>query len=344
VIFIFRINYRNIPVTTTNSMSEFNEVVDYCKKLEANGDLMYGMERTKSGGISYRYRYNYLNKYEVKASKVGAELLVCSGDEGCFRLQYRTNKLVNEETNKVVSGYTAYKEIKRLARQLDNVDIEQYFINNGEEVKKSIESPYIKFAPGVVEDKTYYNMHHIDINSSYPSGICDILPIPNTINMLYQKRHENSGYYKLILNSCIGYFQSLDWFKAKLAQVSKHCIAKNNRKIEEMTAWLLANGRKPILYNTDGIWFQGAPVDFSSKELGAWKQDHKDCIFRAKSAGSYEFIEDGKYTPVVRGLTKLDSYKPRELWNWGDIYQDDCKVLRFIVDDTSHNIIVYKEN
>jgi hypothetical protein len=48
-----------------------------------------------------------------------------------------------------------------------------------------------------------------------------------------------------------------------------------------------------------------------------------------RSAGAYEFIEDGKYHVRLRGHTNLDHIKPRSCWEWGDIYQDECVVINF---------------
>ena len=117
-----------------------------------------------------------------------------------------------------------------------------------------------------------------------------------------------------ILNLTCGYFQSLkdNRIKAKLAHISRYAIARNNQKIDEMVQWLKANDRIPVLINTDGIWFIGAPTNLSSKLLGEFEEDHKNCTLRIKSSGAYEYIEDGKYHPVLRGKTKLDRIKPRD--------------------------------
>ena len=83
------------------------------------------------------------------------------------------------------------------------------------------------------------------------------------------------------------------------------------------------SGRIVISYNTDGVWYDGEIYhgEGEGPNLGQWSNDHVNCMFRAKSAGAYEFIEDGKYYPVVRGQTTLDAIKPRSSWEWGDIYK-----------------------
>ena len=116
----------------------------------------------------------------------------------------------------------------------------------------------------------------------------------------------------------------------RYADISKYAIARNNQKIRDMAQWLKDNGRTVLLYNTDGIWFTGEafPKEMQSNELGAFKQDHTNCKFRAKSDGAYEFIEDGVYYPVIRGKTKLDNTKARIAWQWGDIYQQDAEQIQ----------------
>ena len=72
--------------------------------------------------------------------------------------------------------------------------------------------------------------------------------------------------------------------------------------------------------NTDGIWYNGPLYhgDGEGSGLGQWENDHKNCQFRMASAGAYEFIEEGTYHPVIRGIpndTKTE-------WEWGDIYKE----------------------
>jgi hypothetical protein len=90
----------------------------------------------------------------------------------------------------------------------------------------------------------------------------------------------------------------------------------------ELSEKLEKSGRKILGYNTDGIWYQGEIYHAfgEGSALGEWENDHCNCLFRSKSDGAYEFIEDGKYHPVVRGATRLDSIMDRENWKWGDIY------------------------
>ena len=112
----------------------------------------------------------------------------------------------------------------------------------------------------------------------------------------------------------------------------------------------------PILYNTDGVWYyspNGKPYhgEGEGKGIGCWENDHLDCKWRAKSKGCYEFIEEGKYSPVVRGLTKYDKIKPdRTTWEWGDIFKKEAEVIQLKLkdeylwlDNELKGVIIYEE-
>ena len=85
--------------------------------------------------------------------------------------------------------------------------------------------------------------------------------------------------------------------------------------------------------NTDGIWYAGDvyhPEDGTEgTHLGQWKTDHTDCTLLIKSPACYQYKEDGKVHTVMSGRTKLDRIKNREDWEWGDIYNNDVKVITY---------------
>lgn len=62
--------------------------------------------------------------------------------------------------------------------------------------------------------------------------------------------------------------------------------------------------------------------------LGQWKNDYVNCKFRAKSKGSYEFIENNIYYPRVKGQSSFDYIKPRDQWVWGDIYNEEARFTK----------------
>lgn len=322
-----RPNYKMIPITYTNNVDEFNEVYMKLKDLEKKGKISYGIARTQSKGIKIDREFSFLNKYDVTTNaNLGCELLVLA-QGGMFRLQYRATK----SQGNIIKGYDAFKRFRsELAKR--GIRIEDYYIDNGSEVKATIEKPMIAIAEEPFKDLIFENVHHVDIHSSYPSGMAEFIPEwKPTIEYLYKTRKECPE-NKAVLNYACGYFQSEGLFKAKLAHVSKYAIARNNEKIRNMAKWLEKTGRTVLLYNTDGIWFSGKSTGLKSKELGEFEEDHTNCKFRVKTKGAYEFIENGKYTAVVRGLTKYDKIVPREKWQWGDIYREDATPIELMFD------------
>lgn len=317
-------NYIMIPVTRTDSMEEFNEV------LFAYKDRGYNpVNRTKSGGISCkRFRGT---AFDLTTNRWGCELLVIDY-EGMFRLQFRNKTLDDPTVDEVEKKITGTQALNKFYRELEKIgiDLNDYAIDNGKEVKETIEKPLIQLARQSFKDMTFENCHHIDINSSYPAGVKEYRPeFAPVIDKWYKLKKEGHKEYKAYLNLMIGTMQS-QYQRYRYADISKYAIARNNQKIRDMAQWLKDNGRTVLLYNTDGIWFTGEafPKEMQSNELGAFKQDHTNCKFRAKSDGAYEFIEDGVYYPVIRGKTRLDNTKARIAWQWGDIYQQDAEQIQ----------------
>ncbi len=311
-------NYILIPVTRTDKPEEFNEV------LFAYKDRGYNpIKRTKSGGISIKKFRG--TGFDLRINKWGCELTILDF-EGCFRLQFR-NKIFDDpnidEVEKKITGTQALNKLYQELLKL-NINLNDYAIDNGKEIKETIEKPLITLQRESFKNIEFNNCHHIDINSSYPSGVKEYRPeFGPIIDKWYQLKKEGHKEYKAYLNLMIGTMQS-EYQHYRYADIAKYAINRNNQKIRDMAKWLKDNGRTIILYNTDGIWFTGDPLpkEMQSDELGKFKQDHSNCLFRAKSSGAYEFIEDGKYYPVIRGHTKLDDILPREKWQWGDIYQE----------------------
>ena len=220
------------------------------------------------------------------------------------------------------------KELKK-----DGINMDDYAISEeeGRQIKMSNDfpKPYIDMK-GAPNGQIFEHCNHIDFHSSYPAGLANTHPeFKPTIERIYQQRKTNPN-RKLSLNCFIGCRQSpKSTWKCRWSHLAKDAIADNNRRIEEMDDRLKANGDKVLGHNTDGIWYQG-PVyhgEGEGNDLGQWRNDYVDCRFRAKSRGAYEFIENGKYYPVVRGITELDWIKPREEWQWGDIFKN-CKIVK----------------
>lgn len=302
------INYLLIPVSTFDITKKgaraFNKIYLWLKKQN-----LFALERTASGGIKNGPRM-LLPAWDVRKNKYCIEITVIL--EGCaWRIQFRTS------TPNKMSGRKAFTSFKRLLLK-NGIDLEDYAIENGPEVKKEIESYLVKPYHQFFIDKTFKNANHIDFHSSFAGGLANTHPeFRETLEWLYVNRDKNE-INKHILNFSIGFMQSIAGCGARWAHLSKDAIADNNKRVLELAKKIEKSGRRVLLLNTDGIWYDG-PIfhgDGEGTGLGQWHNDHIKCQFRMASAGSYEFIEDGTYYPVVRGIpndTKTE-------WVWGDIY------------------------
>ena len=305
-----RLNYLLIPVTTFNIDKEgaknFNKIFFWLKKQK-----LHELERTPSGSIKTGPHVKR-PAWDIKSNRYCVELTVVMNGLA-WRIQFRT------KLPKGMSGKKAFTLFKKLLLK-DGVDLDKYEIEDGEKVKETIEhylvKPYHKF----FIDKTYKNAHHIDFHSSFAGGLANTHPeFRKTLEWLYENR-EKDEINKNILNFSIGYMQSVAGCKARWAHLSKDAIEDNNKRLLELIEKLEKSGRTVLLLNTDGVWYNG-PIFHGEGEgsgLGQWQNDHTNCQFRMASAGAYEFIENGIYHPVIRGIpndTKTD-------WQWGDIYKE----------------------
>lgn len=316
------VNYYLIPVTVfeMNDMGahQFNLILDKVKDYNP-------IIRTKSGGISLKLGQIILPAYDMRYTGSCAELTIID-ETGMYRIQFRIGQ--KSEDKKLLSGHQAFNKFKKILLE-SGIDLDEYAIDNGPEVKKEILKPMIKMESACFVDDIFENVHHIDFHNSYPAGLVNTHPeFKEVITTLYEKRKTNEV-YKAILNYSIGYMQSEKCCGARWAHLSRDAINDNYNRINELAERLKANGRVILSYNTDGIWYSGEIYHGAGEgsNLGEWQNDHINCKFRAKSSGSYEFIENGKYHPVVRGRTNLDNIKPRSAWEWGDIYDKDAEPL-----------------
>ena len=312
-----KINYLLIPVSvfdiTEEGAKEFNKIYLWLKQQN-----LYKLERTSSGGIKsgpHRKR----PAWDIKVNRICVELTVIM--EGCaWRIQFRT-KLPEK-----MSGRKAFTAFRRLLLKR-GIDLEKYAIENGPEVKETIEKPLIGAKRDIFYDYTFEKVNHIDFHSSFAGGLANTHPeFREVLTEIYQKREEKEE-NKNILNFSIGFMQSISGCNARWAHLSRDAIKDNNDRVKNLAKELEKKGRIVISFNTDGIWYKGAVYhgEGEGESLGEWHNDHTNCTFRAKSAGSYEFIEGGVYHAVVRGINndlKTD-------WSWGDIYQKKAEPQLF---------------
>lgn len=242
-----------------------------------------------------------------------------------------------EKTEKGMNAYplNAFSLFKKLCTE-NGIDLDEMRIDNGADVKNSKDFPKYLVHMNyhmLQSDAPLEHCNHIDFHSSFPAGLCNTHPeFRKVIEPLYEGRKDHPE-YKNVLNFTIGWMQSLkNGHKAEWAHLAKDAIADNNKRIRDMELRLMLNGNRILGFNTDGIWYQG-PVyhgDGEGPNLGQWHNDYVDCLFRSKSNGVYEFIHDGVYTPIYRGVSSFEMIKRREDWEWGDIYQGE--VVRYYFD------------
>lgn len=328
--------------TTKVDLEEYNFYCRYYNSLYEQGEINQGFILTHSRGISIDKKslLHNLNCYEVFKSNAMHEICVITA-EGMARIQYwhgTTNKLKPE--NSKISGTNAFNIFRDELRK-DGIRIEDYYLDpkEGRAIKETIPSPLIKVSSKLVYNKIFDNAHHIDINQAYPYAMTLLYPEwTPTILRLYEKRHTNKK-WKAVLNYSYGYFQAKH-FGCKLANVSKFCIEETISRLNAITEVITKGGGTVLAYNTDGIWYTGdilpLPVDQQTK-LGGLKHDHVNCRIRFKSDGAYEYIEDGKVYPVVRGSTNFDTWKSRDQWEWGDIYKATINML--VESSTEYGVI-----
>jgi hypothetical protein len=125
------------------------------------------------------------------------------------------------------------------------------------------------------------------------------------------------------MNMTWGMFQCAGLHGAAWAHISRDGIKDTNDRLKEITKRLVAAGRVPLCYNTDGVWYLGEVYhgEGEGKNMGEWENDHINCKIRFKSRGAYEYIENDVYHPVIRGVSSYERVKPKKDWEWGDIYQ-----------------------
>ena len=331
---IYQVNYMKLPITAVD-IETYNEIVDLCKECS---EIKRGIHRTPSGGIELSAN-RQINVWDSKCRSTkkgtctGAEIVILmigfvDGVLVHWGGRIQIGKYAEESTNGL-SGHNAYAKFRSMLKRR-GIDIENSFISaeEGKEEKSHIEKPLIDLAFGTKENTVYEHAYHYDLNSSYAAGMKEKVPEwGELIDYLFNNRKTNSE-YKDVLNMTIGYFQS-EYIKCRLAHISRYAIQRNNEKVVEKSLEVIRKGCDILCYNTDGFWFtnpKGVELE-SSYQLGEWKIDHKDCTIRFKSKGVYEFIENGKYTPVARGSTALDRTKPRSTWEWGDIFNEDAKII-----------------
>lgn len=342
---------KNLNYISTNSLNtirpnelgvvEFNKVLFYVLDLK-----LRRLVRTDSGGISIDRKKFYGCGWDIKKTKTMFELLLVI-DRKYYKFHFKQPTGKNEVVKQ--SGTRDWQRWLEIFAEF-GVNMDDLAIDNGMEVKKTIERPYIALYRDSLKHKVIEQAHHIDFHSSHPSGICKYYPeLRPAIEKVYaDKENAPKGSYerdslKQMLVSLWGYCQA-EHIGAKWAHIARDGIKDTNERLMRLAAELIRNGREILAFNTDGIWYSGEIYhgEGEGPGLGQWSNDHTNCRIRFRSKGIYEFIEDGKYNPVVRGWTRYDWVVPREEWEWGDIYRSN--VIKYCLDLNNLRKGVYVED
>ena len=352
---VFSFNKKQIPVNCLSSVEEFNAAIDELN----NQGFKFGIKFTQYHNISSRghvpFAYDIV---EYSGSMAGWQIWIYS-EEGSYILQFnptlnKDGMIVGHDVNKKGGTYalnTFTRELKKKCK----INLVDYALIGDDAIKAKESIP--KALIGPVNDfyvaRTLEHCYHLDINSAYPAGLKEAYPeFGPVIDDFYNKKKnsatkEEREDYKLILNSLIGKMQS-ETIHYQYAHMSKAAIEYCRNKLLQMKNYLAQQCCSVVMFNTDGLWFipmnnQLPKIPNLGDEMGQWKLDHKDCTLCMKNA-NYEYIEDGKYTPVVRGKTKLDQIKPRSEWQWGDIFRNEVdKTLKIRLDLSTHKLIWIEE-
>lgn len=266
----------------------------------------------------------------------------------CLLYQVGIRDVVGMASSKTgkLQGYQAFAKFKKKCEEM-GVNLDKYAVSKekGLELKERIIKPFIFNTSMCVPGETYENVHHIDFHNSYPAGLVNTHPEFKEVVEYFYKNRKKDEINKAVLNYTIGYCQS-GKINYKYAQLSHDAINDNVKRLSALANDLLYSGRKVLLFNTDGVWYQGEIYHGRGEgpNLGEWENDHLNCKLRIKSAGSYEYMEGDSYHPVVRGRTKLDLIKPREEWVWGDIFQETAvELIKYEFNPNEGLVKIYEE-
>lgn len=315
------------PVTREN-VALFNAMLDYIREDRASGAIWYPLEKTKSGGVSVK-GLRGRKAYGLWQANGRFELVMIASVRGMYHFVLgRANKDSSEPTGR--ESYRLFEDICSMM----NIDLAAHAIPNGKDVKLTIPKPIIRLGEfaeryGLVgKGANIPHVHHLDLNSSHMAGVAEANPdLRPAIEHIYAQRKKNKM-YKSVLTHAYGFFQSqwcnLGGHGYSLANLSKDALEFTNRMVTTLAERFTAAGAKILLYNTDGFWFVGDPLEIPGlygNDLGQYKFDHVDCLFNVKSKGCYQYIENGKYEPVYRGTSTYEAIVPRSEWIWDDIYK-----------------------
>ena len=313
-------NYRpSIWRTKPNYITDVDEFNKIIKEGQAIGNKL---DLTSNGAIRQsRFRRNgwFWDNFNQTISKNTFAIAALYQD----RVYYFIFWPGRDETKQYgIKGGQSLKLFKKfcgdLAEPFAKTDKEEI-----QKIKDKIHKPSIEMMHNSYKDVVWDNVFHIDIHSAYPAFLCKAYPQFRFYfhDYLYVHRKEHPE-NKCYLNYSVGAMQSLKIPGKVYPELSLAGVNGTYDYVMELIIKLKKAGFIPIATNSDGIFYYsptGKPYhdDNEGTDMGQWSTDHHFEKIRFKSAGSYEYIENGEYHAVVRGIPK----KLSDTFVWGDIYK-----------------------
>lgn len=308
-----RVNYnKNFwnELNIITDVNEYNEIVDFGEKLGPH------LKFTLKGHLRKEKVLKQGGNAVLKLSSNSFEYIMIY-DGRLYRFAF-----IPGREEKKLSGIEALKTIEKEASDL----LKPYAKRTNaevQEIKNQISKYRIELtdAGKQLVGTEIDNVYHIDIHSAFPAGLCATHPEFKPIYLKHYRQRKEDEIHKAILNYSIGAMQSLKIRGNRYPELSRDAINWTNNYLNQLTKEIEGTGVLTVIgYNTDGIFVRGIHKfhnDLEGDEMGQWRIDHVYDKIRFKSAGAYEYIENGEYHAVVRGIPK----KKSETFVWGDIFK-----------------------
>lgn len=327
-------NHPNTPSHTFNHILEDKDTINKLYKTLKESDL-YPIMRTPKGYIAKHNIHHAGGAWDVKVIEKNHILkgviitVIIKGYVFVFKCgMFGANK-------SKLNGWKSFREFQKVCKEY-GIDLDNYATEKGEEVKAEIQKPLIQ---NYKLYKKIENVNHLDINSAWPSGVCETYP---EFTPVFKKLREKD---KLLGDMALGFCQS-SLCKYKYSILAREGINNCNLRIYDFIDKLSNQKFEIIGINTDGIWYKDRTNqnrlytdENEGTGLGQWKTDHKHCTFMAYSNGQYWFREDGKFNARARGFYYYETIKPREEWEEEDFDIAVSSQVWFMWDDKEGFVI-----
>lgn len=289
-----------------------NKLIANCKKFDFTHIIRTPSSAIQRNNLNAIYGAYDIQTIKTKNNAVRGYILTILYHNFYWKFSFGSGLADKSE-----GGWSAWCKFKAACKDC-GIDIKDYAITNGEQIKQEIESPLIVPNRRINYKKRRDHVNHLDFHAAYPSVIISQYP---EFRQVFDKLRKPLG------DIAVGFMQS-EWVKYQYAHLAKLAINTIKDKLIDIILDMQAQDFEWILATTDGLWYRdltGQNRLYHNKEegtdYGCWRHDHLDCEFQAVGAGQYFYYENGKFNPVLRGSYKKDTEKPREEWNENDFWE-----------------------